>query len=154
MQNFEEVSLLKSNGHFYFFTLSLDPNRCQSGWKYYNGSCYRAVTEPMSFSGAHLHCKKRQSDLVDIRSSAENTYVARLVPNEDLWIGFTDSHTEGIWVWTSNARITYTNFDHGQPDNHGNQDCALIWGYHKTTEWDDRDCHDKKCFVCKKGKLS
>ena len=84
----------------------------------------------------------------------ENKFVQSLAPKDDFWIGYTDQQVEGRWVWTEKGSTnTFTNWDHGQPDDHHNQDCAMIWGWYHIPQWDDRQCGDSKRYVCERGKL-
>ena len=94
------------------------------------------------------------ASLVNIRTLEEDRFVLSLAPANDLWIGYTDQKVEGYWQWTEQNRSNtnaYSNWAQGQPDDHQNQDCAIIWGGISSPRWDDRQCSDRKRYVCKKG---
>lgn len=60
--------------------------------------------------------------LVTTSDAAENAWVVDTfitVPsrNINLWLGFTDQVTEGIFVWTSGEPVTFTNWGAGEPNN-------------------------------------
>ena len=142
---------------------------CDQGWHYFNGSCYQLNDGQQAIqthARAQTICRSWQAYLVNIESQEENDFVARLAPATDIWIGYTDAGQEGTWKWTNNARTSsYTNWAKRQPDNHGNADCALIWGsrgkpfnlaarhvpLNRLSAWDDQRCSERKPFVCEKG---
>ena len=79
-------------------------------------------------------------------------------PNK-AWIGLTDQWSEGVWQTAAAAAYTpwypiiplpYENWDNGEPNNAGNEDCATLYrnGY-----WNDDDCDTLFPFVCQRGKL-
>ena len=132
---------------------------CDGGWSFFNGSCYFLVDYDQTFSQAARTCRLMSlgAHLVNLESMDENEFVASLAPTSDLWIGYTDAAFEGQWRWVSQRGLQkkrYTNWDRGQPDNHRNQDCALIWGWYETAKWDDRECSARKWSVCEKGKTT
>ena len=129
-------------------------------------ACYQLVKSKKTWHEAVEHCNsldpKVQSHLVNIHSGQENDFVWRLAPTTDFWIGYTNNWPDDKWNWAyllasknlfkKKSFGYYSNWARGQPDNHGgNQDCALMWGWYKTSKWDDRECNAKKWFVCKKG---
>jgi hypothetical protein len=65
-----------------------------------------------------------------------------------MWLGGTDSKTEGSWVWIdSNDPVEFTNwgnysminvFASRQPDNLGDEDCLQMWL--NNGKWNDLRC--------------
>ena len=128
---------------------------CPSWWNRHSGSCYKLSNKAAIFEVAVQSCQISGAYLVEIQSENENNFVASLPKtNMDLWIGYTDKVEEKKWVWIgSQTTGGYSNWHSGEPNNAGNQDCALIWGHYQgRTTWDDRSCGDKKHFVCEMGK--
>lgn len=83
-----------------------------------NGSYYTLVDGP-TWNSAEANSVNLGGNLATINSRDENdtiqAYLASI--NERAWIGLSDRETEGEWVWSSGAAITFTNWHAGQPDN-------------------------------------
>jgi hypothetical protein len=114
-------------------------------------------------------CDRQWFHLVEIASSAENTFVrARWDANfsarvgENLWIGATDEGHEAVWQWHGGGvfwdkGVTqpgyYENWrqtNHaGEPNNAGTagEHCGLMY---LGGEWNDDDCGDALAFVCRR----
>ena len=128
-------------------------------WSYHRGSCYKLIPQHKDYLSAVQHCKGLQSHLVEIQNQNENGFVARLSHDEDMWIGLSDRKKEGKWVWETSrkfAKKIYTRWNPGEPNNkgggNGRAHCALIWRYYNLETWDDRNCAERKYFVCERGK--
>ncbi len=92
---------------------------------FYIGHKY-LLTSPTDWESAQEIAKKFQGHLVTINNQDENdllidTFKIPLEsdPNqyESLWIGLTDKDTEGKFQWINGEKVTYTNWDQGQPDH-------------------------------------
>jgi len=70
----------------------------------------------------------------------------------------------GVYLWTSGLKsgsqfvwenkfgyflpLTYTNWNNGEPNNHGGyESCVNIWPRYNY-RWNDEECMLKSCFVC------
>ena len=42
------------------------------------------------------------------------------------WMGATDLHLEGTWLWMSGAPWSYENWNEGEPNQNGNEDCGAF----------------------------
>ena len=64
------------------------------------------------------------------------------------WIGLSDRHTEGIYLWNNDAVANYTAWNPGQPnDVHSKEDCVFI--SHETDyTWYDTECENNKRYIC------
>ena len=98
------------NGHFYYL-LAADT------W-------WESETEAISLGG----------HLVTVNDAAEQGWVYDTFStydsvNRDLWIGFHDSYTEGVWEWISGEAVTYTNWCPSGEPNAGfpTEDYAHMW---------------------------
>lgn len=95
-------------------------------------------------------------DLVAIDSAAENAYVRGLT-SANIWLGGTDSATEGQWRWQSGTQFwmggsggsavggAYANWQPGQPDDMNGQDYA--WMRAEGT-WMDSERTMDRAYVC------
>ena len=144
----------------------------------FNRLCIVLVKDYETFNASSEYCRSHYhdqgADLVTIGSAAENTAVARLARNKDLWIGYYHYNPQlkdgKGWGWIPDDKQNgYTNWSPGEPDGIGGHgsigpvNCALIWGEDTDARplakglistWDDRGCNCKKWFVCGLGKLS
>lgn len=69
--------------------------------------------------------------------------------NDSHWLGATDILIEGEWQWAITLqKLTYTNWDAGQPNNDNtNQHCLEISG-DRGFKWNDNECEEHKFFIC------
>ena len=63
------------------------------------------------------------------------------------WLGATDAHQQGLWMWDSGAEVTLNHWEPNQPDNNGGN-CMVVNTYYDTWEWDDQDCAIPYKSVC------
>ncbi|XP_041372943.1 lectin BRA-3-like [Gigantopelta aegis] len=100
-------------------------------------------------------CMANGAYLAEIASPEENNFVAHLVkqnhPTEtELWIGGTDTLSEGHWMWThSETLIDYQNWVVDEPNNKWGQNCLAI---QTDGLWDDYWCNKVAHGVCEKRK--
>ena len=77
------------------------------------------------------------------RSGAENSCAVSLAVGDDVWLGVTDTATEGVWMGKDKCGRLYppsTWWLAGEPNNWGdtnNGDCIYI---HFSGKWADWDC--------------
>ncbi len=132
----------------------------------YAGHRYQLFMTPMSWNEAKTYCESLGGHLVTITSEAEQTviynYIMGFGIDADIWIGITDSASEGDWShWITGETVTYTNWGSGEPDddNGRGQDYGIIsTGYRSDTDysiepgqWDDLDNGDDTAsgyFIC------
>lgn len=128
------------------------------GDDYYNdpsGRCYYIETTPADYTVAQAACAANGGNLATISSAAEQSAVQAAFSGQgELFIGGSDSASEGNWVWGpgdlesqvfwqgldtgSSPNGLYTNWQTGQPNNAG-QDCLSL---HTNTAgtWYDTGC--------------
>ena len=124
---------------------------------FFGGSEYWFCDDHRDWTTARSKCQAVGMDLVRVNSSAENTFLKNNV-DSDTSIGATDTAVEGAWLWTiggnqfwsggSNGSAVgglFANWDSGQPNNLGNQDCGQL----KTSgKWIDEGCSDNEDYIC------
>ncbi|XP_071002861.1 CD209 antigen-like protein C [Oncorhynchus clarkii lewisi] len=120
------------------------------GWRYSDSSLYFLSTEKKTWEESRQDCLERGADLVIINSDKEQTFVFNL--HLRVWIGLTDSVTEGTWKWVDGTSLTTGYWGKGQPDNYGQEDCAEIY-FRKddpVTTWNDGKCGANNSWICEK----
>ncbi len=123
------------------------------------GSAYFVVClSDVNWDTARWLCQDAGHDeLASIRDAVEQAFVEDLLDaaggweDQAPWIGFTDQDSEGTWTWTDGWTGSYTNWNPGEPNSEGDEDCAhLNWRF-RTGEWNDADCSLERAwggFVC------
>lgn len=110
-----------------------------------------------SWEEAKLYCESLGGHLAVINDEKENRKLYDLMKNsgyDNAYFGFSDANAEGNWEWVNNDKITYTNWDVGEPNNErGKEHYAMF--YYKSPEytWNDGDfengtVNDYAAFIC------
>lgn len=100
-----------------------------------NGHFYEVITCPnyISWSEARDLAAQRGGHLATITSTAENTFITTLLPNNYFnWIGGIQHGTGGRtddWGWLSGEAWIYTNWSTGNPNYPGYENWMQIYGY-------------------------
>ncbi|MCG3173946.1 MAG: hypothetical protein GMKNLPBB_02158 [Myxococcota bacterium] len=122
---------------------------CPVGWTQNpaNGHCYFVSSRKDGALAATDDCVRvKKAHPVFINDAAENEFVAGLSV-ELMWLGMSDWPTEGKWRYSQGTEVTYFNWAPGEPNNQGDEDCAIInWG--QKGKWADVDCFSKFKWVC------
>ena len=92
-------------------------------------------------------CEAFGGVLVMLGGSAENDDVAALAERAT-WIGANDIDTEGTWLWPDGYEVVFDSWLAGQPDDAGDQDCAIVNPSGRRGDWADEDCASSYPFVC------
>ncbi|XP_046901542.1 CD209 antigen-like protein E isoform X2 [Hypomesus transpacificus] len=132
---------------------------CPNGWKKLNCSCYYVSTERKNWTDSRQDCRDRGADLVILNSPEEQVFLNNL--KKRVWIGLTDTVTEGTFIWVDGTPLTTLKYWWGsQPDNYSKQpgsdgeDCAEI--YYSPSDvpppktWNDYTCDSDNFWVCEK----
>jgi hypothetical protein len=129
---------------------------CNAG---FSGSAYFAACyDTQTWSDAETLCQDAGYDgLVTILDSTENSditdllYVEGSASDKDIyWIGFSDTASEGTWVWSSGLSVSFTNWNSGEPSG-GTEDCGHIYSSlwsHVLGLWNDHPCSNQQSYVC------
>jgi len=126
---------------------------CHRGWTGYHGRCFRYISTPMRWAQAEKYCHLLGGNLASIHSYWEYRAIQGVTwrgayAYRDSWIGGSDAHEEGVWLWSDGTAFNYRNWCPGEPNNHGGrQNCLQMnFGAHKC--WDDAQCYYRRPFVC------
>ncbi|XP_068570215.1 low affinity immunoglobulin epsilon Fc receptor-like [Cebidichthys violaceus] len=124
---------------------------CQRGWSKFEMSCYFVSTKRKNWTLSREDCIAEGADLVIIDSRDEQVFVNGLMTLRlNVWIGMTDSVTEGTWTWVDGTPVTTTYWEAGQPNSHkGGQDCGEIMQRSSGVEtWNDETCSYVQKYIC------
>ena len=129
---------------------------CDIGWSGLGGFCYQFNGTKLAYSAANTMCRSSGGFLADIQSQEENEFVLKLITDvlNSIYIGYRDVVQEGSFVWDRTGAVgNYTNWNTGEPNNAGAEDCTVIRGV-SLGNWNDVSCRREYPFLCKKGKWS
>uniref|UniRef100_A0A2C9K8W0 Uncharacterized protein n=1 Tax=Biomphalaria glabrata TaxID=6526 RepID=A0A2C9K8W0_BIOGL len=134
--------------------LGLSSLVCPDGWLSFRSKCYMLFAFNLSWFDAVYACGNMSSNLVDIQDHAENLFVTSLLSNiaSLAWLGLNDYRRSLTYEWTSQSRVTYTNWGTHQP--------AVSSGilYHSVAiaqdgTWSTRSSDSKFPFLCETDKV-
>ena len=77
--------------------------------------------------------------LATIASDAENACVKTAAGTNRVWLGGNDIDVEGTWIWITGEPFSYTNWNIGEPNNSGGEDCLEMRGGVESN-WNDIPC--------------
>ncbi|MBX3273638.1 MAG: C-type lectin domain-containing protein [Sandaracinaceae bacterium] len=135
------------------------PAGCPCTVRHREGNAYlfcNGFLERRSWTSARDWCRERGHDLVVIDDAAEQAWISANVGDtgQGYWIGYNDRAVEGTWVWSrAGVTTTFTNWNGGEPNNAGNEDCAVstatnISAAGRAGGWNDVGCNGDQRFVC------
>jgi hypothetical protein len=65
------------------------------------------------------------------------------------WLGLNDLVSEGSWIWDDRTPLVYENWDEGEPNDAGGEDCGIIMtSRDRASYWDDRACDSERSYIC------
>uniref|UniRef100_A0A4W5RZ10 C-type lectin domain-containing protein n=1 Tax=Hucho hucho TaxID=62062 RepID=A0A4W5RZ10_9TELE len=119
-------------------------------WQKFESSLYFLSTETKTWVESREDCLERGADLVIINSSTEQEFLFNFT--KKVWIGLTDSVTEGTWKWVDGTPLTTGYWYDPQPDNAGptgEEDCVEIYNNQSPLKaWNDLSCDSKLNWIC------
>ncbi|XP_004462458.1 mannose-binding protein C [Dasypus novemcinctus] len=99
----------------------------------------------MTFDRVKALCTHFQASVATPQNDAENTAI-KIVAKEDAFLGITDEENEGQFVDLTGRRLTYQNWNTGEPNDAGSQeDCVEI---QTDGKWNDISCSKSCLAVC------
>ncbi|XP_041098899.1 lectin-like [Polyodon spathula] len=101
---------------------------CLKGWSSFKNKCYQYVRDRKTWADAELYCRSLGGNLASIHSVEDNQAIQNLIRNNDAsngytWIGGSDCFKEGSWYWTDGSKWDYNNWNKGEPNNFGIENC-------------------------------
>uniref|UniRef100_A0A8C5FDU7 C-type lectin domain-containing protein n=1 Tax=Gadus morhua TaxID=8049 RepID=A0A8C5FDU7_GADMO len=108
---------------------------CPSFWNEFDTNCYKYIGRQLTWVKAERHCQSLDAHLVSI--------------HRHRWIGFSDVHEEGFWMWSDGSPSDFAFWYQNEPNNHsGTEHCAIntFWAQ---KGWNDEQCYLTYSSVCK-----
>ncbi|KAJ8036335.1 Macrophage mannose receptor 1 [Holothuria leucospilota] len=138
------------------FMCERNQGTCPSGWRIHKGNCYQFNSNmQLTYTDAKHICEAQGTFLVSIFSGEENDYIVSQFEDlvnigiNDIWIGMADYPTDGVFIWSDNSAVTYTNWKQNEPFNSPTQhDCGMILT-DSNGQWNTDNCFGLKAYVCK-----
>ncbi|KAI8515479.1 hypothetical protein Bbelb_062920 [Branchiostoma belcheri] len=126
--------------------------RCPTGFKKYRKVCYKVFNIEKTFMQASATCLSVGGGTLAMpRDAGINAFLFSLLKAADryknYWFGLHDLVDEGKWEWVDGTDLgtgNYSAWREGQPDQWGDQDCAM----YRDDQWVDAECHWKHPFIC------
>lgn len=114
------------------------------GGTLYGNHCYLVNRTAATWASAQATCKAAGGGLATITSASENYFVYMLTQSS-VWIGATDSASEGSYVLADGTAMIFNAWAAGEPNGGTSENCAQMTpaGY-----WNDLDCNALRAFVC------
>ncbi|XP_032380272.1 hepatic lectin [Etheostoma spectabile] len=120
----------------------------QGGWEYFSGSFYHISSIEKTWQESRDDCLQKGADLVIINSKEEQDFTRTI--QKLIWIGLTDSETEGTWKWVDGTPLnedeSYWNSE--EPNGGKRENCGQTYRYHLETSWNDARCDQLINFIC------
>ncbi|XP_051766533.1 CD209 antigen-like protein C [Ctenopharyngodon idella] len=108
--------------------------------------------ELKSWSESRQYCRDRGADLAIINTEVKQRFISSII-KEIVWIGLSDTETEGRMIWVDNSPLNRGFWFQGEPNNYGGQeDCVeLDPTQDPVNNWNDVPCSYKKKGICEKN---
>uniref|UniRef100_A0A3Q0SMK6 C-type lectin domain-containing protein n=1 Tax=Amphilophus citrinellus TaxID=61819 RepID=A0A3Q0SMK6_AMPCI len=132
--------------------VKLQRGDCPKFWYYFNGTCYKYVGSHMTWADAEFNCVSQKANLVSVHSLEEYEFIQFLIENFDptqghTWIGLSDIHKEGRWMWSDGSAVDFAIWSPGQPDNYTDGEHCVHTNFGEQ-KWNDIKCYDSYSSVC------
>uniref|UniRef100_UPI0037E88491 lactose-binding lectin l-2-like n=1 Tax=Semicossyphus pulcher TaxID=241346 RepID=UPI0037E88491 len=133
--------------------LRLQRGACPMFWYDFNGRCYKYVSTRLKWADAELQCVSQGANLVSIHSLEEQSFVKDLIKNFDpaegrTWLGLSDLHKEGRWMWSDGSAVEFSFWRAKQPDNYLRKEHCGHSNYITPGRWNDDPCSRTYSSVC------
>ncbi|XP_038046717.1 alpha-N-acetylgalactosamine-specific lectin-like [Patiria miniata] len=120
---------------------------CPPQWQLWGKECYRLTPRvAQTWDQAKSACRDLGGKMASPRSLEEMNFMTDMAREMDdtgdyfVWIACNDREVEGIWECDGQEGIEpFLEWDMGQPDNNGNQDCVNMAERHND-RMDDAGC--------------
>ncbi|XP_012773461.4 uncharacterized protein LOC101487112 [Maylandia zebra] len=121
---------------------------CRENWVAFSDSLYQVSSEKKSWEESRQDCLQKGAHLMIINRREEQNFVNQF--KKSLWIGLTDSETDGRWKWVDGTRMTTSYWNSGEPNGGRTENCGQIKVYDSQNSWNDETCSNKHFWICEK----
>ncbi|XP_045890990.1 CD209 antigen-like protein C [Micropterus dolomieu] len=123
-------------------------NMLNNGWQFFRDGFYHISSQRKTWQESRNDCLQKGADLMIINNIEEQTFIRQF--KKDMWIGLTDSETEGTWKWVDGTPMTTRYWGSGEPNGGSGENCVEIKYYDKENSWNDGPCSISHFWVCEK----
>uniref|UniRef100_A0AAX7UBJ6 C-type lectin domain-containing protein n=1 Tax=Astatotilapia calliptera TaxID=8154 RepID=A0AAX7UBJ6_ASTCA len=123
---------------------------CRENWVAFSDSLYQVSSEKKSWEESRQDCLQKGAHLMIINRREEQVCNFVNQFKKSLWIGLTDSETDGRWKWVDGTRMTTSYWNRGEPNGGRTENCGQIKVYDSQNSWNDETCSDKHFWICEK----
>ncbi|XP_048118225.1 C-type lectin domain family 4 member E-like [Alosa alosa] len=114
-----------------YHSLQEERDCCPENWWKHSSSCYFISAVEKTWNESRQYCREKDGDLVIINSKEEQEFLNDNMKEgmKEIWIGLSDTDTEGVWRWVDGTPLTGScrMWRMGEPnDSDGNEDCAVF----------------------------
>jgi len=113
------------------------------------GKCYAVSPDKLNWNDAKSYCESLGGALATIGSMEENDALAAFLTTS-VYIGLNDRNTEKDFRNTDDSPAMFKNFNTGEPNNVGNEDCVVMKD-NKGFRWNDVKCSKKFSALCQEN---
>ncbi len=139
---------------------NLDGDGCEDNCKFACGAgtgttsafltstgCYLYFDGSASWATAESNCQALGFSLASTHAAFDHPVFAAIAAQalSDLWIGFNDETSEGTFVWSDGTPANFSDWAPGEPNNAGNEDCAVLT---TASTWNDTSCYNFYGYIC------
>ncbi|XP_048579857.1 uncharacterized protein LOC5521688 isoform X1 [Nematostella vectensis] len=135
-------------------------NLCPVNWVTIGDSCFEFNTHPaqeLTWSQAQDSCRLNSgADLASVRTIDEQNAILSQLTDfgaRNVWIGFNDIATEGVFVWSDRTKVDYTNWSPREPGSGtlaDSKDCVVLEAGSQNGTWSSTPCALKTTYLCRR----
>ncbi|KAL7880770.1 hypothetical protein SRHO_G00030240 [Serrasalmus rhombeus] len=112
---------------------------------------FYVVNEKMTWTNAQKYCRHKFTDLATIESQEEMNALLAVLNRKTgyFWIGLRQKKNvkNTCWTWSDGSNFSYSNWNSGEPNNAGTDNCGELRSKDKY-RWNDAGCSYTNQFVC------
>uniref|UniRef100_A0A096M6Z0 C-type lectin domain-containing protein n=1 Tax=Poecilia formosa TaxID=48698 RepID=A0A096M6Z0_POEFO len=134
---------------FYYYQIVCLSEICRKrpqGWRIFGGSAYYISSTEKTWQESRTYCQSVGADLMIINSKEEQDFANSF--QTYMWIGLTDSETEGRWKWVDGSPLTTSYWRDGEPNGKTVENCGDIKTFTAEKSWNDENCSHSHKWIC------